>query len=1647
MKKSRFSIFLTILLSLLMLVGIVPYSALAADGARSSKTQPNYDDFRGNGMSADKNTGVMVYDDLKAYYKKSQSNVALSTSYRTVDVNKSTGKNLASNKSYTECPNLYADWAIYYDDDIEGNTVVVRYGLSMIESVQYTDREGNVTTGQSPIELTASYGDAAYNAGFEMVRDGAGRLRYTTRYYEEKGIIFYIINHSASERIGGEDDVDILLDYLDQGYGIVTLDYKSDPNATTPYIEQSLVAARALFNSSTNAALRGLSVKTSSDYIYFLPEGYRLERDVWYWDTSIWGVNGTMEKYLDTWNNKIAGTSYDTLKIGKVNSVEELIAVVTQKDGETPIEYKLCMNIVYPSKPIGGYEAPVYVQEGTNYTREQNIETSYTRGAYTGFALNGYACVQYDHPYWPFLYRSEYAFEGSGGNYGMSQSSENNARAAVRCARYYADALGYSDEYVGAAGISKATPGLSVLCIKNNKQLPQLAISGYDPSYFEGDIFENKKRVKSIVQPFMYYGDGTENEISSDCVVAYISSGNGIERLFGSGSYASYEKIPLVISGGTRDEYSCYNYWDAMVKWFTENTYTPFLPIVQLDQGHTFPVGYDEQFGYDRFTAMVDFFDVYLKPYDKRAPEILWITPQNGTVNLPTSGSWTVGPYTPYGWDQNSYYYGQTIQIRFLHAVDPKSVEQGVALRTAGGAAVEGHWEASQGDTLYTFVHDGLSAGMNYVIDVTTDVKGKNGVPLAEGRSVSFKTEGTYAAYPVADAYVSSAYPDAAYGGAETLRVNGTDMTLMSFSTETIADAEKLLLKATGTVDASVRLLVYALPDYRINEQTITYNTLTTSTAWKEKIALGEYTVSGSSVSLDVGALCEKDLGDYVTIAIVSGEKAIIGKPYSFELNFDSPKIGTELKDQDGTVIIAASGQVTDAGSAGVTLNKPSSTYLWRRTGAVSNGKIVKESTVADSQVFKVQTKVGEGQFVKFYNALTEDYLTEKDVGKTFRVTFDIRTCRTMDIEVGFAAAATGDGSAKSPSASAFLFYGPTYTEKVKGDTWTTVTCALTVSSEMVAKQAGLLSIKLLYPTETGSYTPYTYIDNIRVEESSPGITMPSKEGDRLNGYMLLSTNRGVAINAPISVTFEEAMDEATLDGGMIVINETTGDRVAGAWTAADGEGKTFLFTTEGLAAGARYRIDTTEAVKTRAGVACKRATVRTVVTEKGYGVKAQTATYVSMDQPADHFGLSATMALDARKVGVVSFSARAAKGSDSISLYLSADTAAATSVTVYVLSGYTPNASLCYDAIKSKMTSVSRMGSYPVTDGAVSINVSNLEKMNLGGTVTLALVADGTVTLASPVLLCRNDAYITLAAEDLPVEDKILNVAAITAAQVVLGDDIAIRYYVSLGRTQTDATMRFTVNGVEKTVTGQKVRYGEYSFLLDGIAPHQMGDEILAEVVLDGQVIAKKEGYSVAKNLENILADAQWDASVSTESLKVLRTLIADFLNYGYAAQTYEDYRVENDIRSGILGSPFMSPDENWNTQPTESRDAAVSFTSATYDVKTGRIGFRFTASDVTESNLKIVFGGQTYTLADFEKTADGYAVWSDPLTLSTYGHRFVAQMIRVSGGEETVVQTFAYGFCSYVYELREHSTPEAMLVKAIYHYSRSVKAFADAQ
>ena len=791
-----------------------------------------------------------------------------------------------------------------------------------------------------------------------------------------------------------------------------------------------------------------------------------MERDVWYYDPSIWSVNGVMEEYMNTWNKYLPGTSYDFNQTGTLTSVEDMIARVKQRDAETPLDYKYTMNIVYPSQPKDGYESPVYIQEATLAVKEINVQLSCTRTTLLGFALNGYATVQYDHSFHPFLNRFQYSSSATNGDYGISHDLLNNARAAVRCARYLADDLGYSSEYIGASGISKATIGAAILAVKDNKDF-QTAVSGYNSEVTIGDIFPEgtastektpEGRLKAIVQPFMTYKDG-ETEISSETKCAYVSSGGGTGRLFGSGALSNYEKVPIVSSEGLRDEYGCFGNLAPIQEFFEGTNESPYLFIPMFDENHTYPIGYDEEYGYDRFMALIQFFDVHLKPDANRAPEVIWITPTDDSTGIPVSGKWTIGPYTPYGKPMNSYEHEQSIQVRFFDAVDPESVNYGMVVTNAEGKRIDGKWIASQNDCLFTFETDGLEAGTTYTITATSDIRSKNGTRLREKRSVSFTTQGSYALYAVADTYVSSNHPNTVFGDAKELFVEGGSIALLSYPTASIPSATDINLSTYGLPETGANITVYALANYKVDEATLTYNTLSASDAWLNKIPLGSFpSFDSKQISLDLSVLTDKgDLGDYVTLALTS-EHAAVASPYIYQENFEGYTEGA-----------LADGQAA---------------------GSCVSMTLVKEDSSMTLRVEGVSTTV------KLYNTLKNSALTAEDVGRSFRITFRAKPAESGLISCNINSATSNASMISSVKHS------------VKGGEWQEFTVFVTLTQQMVDAQAGMLAITLpRYSTPN-----YLWIDDILVTECTPRLTIAAKESGSSLRLAMITTNESLVV-------------------------------------------------------------------------------------------------------------------------------------------------------------------------------------------------------------------------------------------------------------------------------------------------------------------------------------------------------------------------------------------------------------------------------------------------------------------------------------------------------------------------------------------------------
>ncbi|MBO4978912.1 MAG: Ig-like domain-containing protein, partial [Clostridia bacterium] len=1350
MKNRKWFSLISFVLSVLMLLGALPMGALAAYGGEA--------DYRGT-MSADEN-GVMIYDALSEYLVKSVKDQVLLADYETQASSAANSKVSVATVD-TRYPDPVVEMAIYYDKSIEGTTPVVRYGLSEIDHVTYVDSAtGAVTEGAAPKALTASNGgDATFGGGF-----GTNQKGETTTHYASKSILVYIINHNCHERIGTESDVSILTDYIEEGYVVVVLDYKNQASAITPHLELSLVSVHKLF--SAGSALRaelvdedGGVISVSTTEMYFVPEGFRLARDIWYYDPSIYGANGVMEKFVEVWNANIAGGTQDKHGIGKVASVEELVAKAKAKNTDLPIDYKYSMNIMYPSQPKDGYKAPLYIQEGTNQVRELAANAQdYRHVTLMGFALNGYATALYDHSFYPFL--KQFQYDATFG-YGNHYDNYNNGRAAVRCARYYADALGYSSEQIGIAGISKATIATAMLATKNNEDI-QCTISGYNTKVCFGDIFLEgtdaksktpENRLQAIVQPFKTAADGV-TEIDSDVACAYVAAGSGVTNFFGTGQYTNREMVPMVVSDGVRDEYNSYDYYEQHEDYYEGVVDVPYLMIPMMDQDHTYPIGYDDEYGYERLSAMIGFFDVHLKPDAARAPRVLWMTPVSGSTGVPVSGEWIVGPYTIYGQAVDGYEREQKIQVKFADAVSPESVSYGMVVRDASGKRIGGDWVASQNDTLYTFVTDGLKAGTTYTVTATEGIVSKNGVPLAEQSSVNFTTAGTYALYAVADTYVSSLAPDKSFGNAEQLVVEGGSIALLSYPTASLATATSVALTTYGKPDAGTSISVYALPAYKVDEAALTYNTLTASSVWADKILLGTFdTFESEQISLDLSALSKETSGDYVTLAVVS-HAASVEDPYIYHNDFEEYTIGTALTGTDSTgatvTVLAANGRITDGRNE--LDNRIYSDYIARLGGA--NPQYMDLVTEEGSKALRVY---GISESVKLYNSFKDSAFTAKDVGRSFRITFRVKAEKNGGLTVLVNSANKGEGgsdkfgtftgpvsSFDSTSAVPNLRLG------IKAGQWREVTHFVTVTEEMVAAQAGLLSIT--FPWTTWHF--FAWIDDVTVTECTPTMVLAAKESDSALRPALITTNtaavefaagdleqddpwvnenipnvtavspaanaENVSVLSDITVAFDKAMKLSTLADGIAVVNETTGERVKGSWGATDGEGKIFAFTTKGFVAGCTYSVTLTEGAKTLMGVGGEETPVTRFTVEGRAAVRPLVSTYASAKEPTRHFALDIAPVIDGDRVGVLTYSAEALAGATAAKLYLPVSTEAPASLEVYAIADYTPDISFCYNTLSA--LTLSKIADVKTAGGTVAVEAAELAELGAIETVTLVI-------------------------------------------------------------------------------------------------------------------------------------------------------------------------------------------------------------------------------------------------------------------------------------------------------------------------------------
>ena len=265
-----------------------------------------------------------------------------------------------------------------------------------------------------------------------------------------------------------------------------------------------------------------------------------------------------------------------------------------------------------------------------------------------------------------------------------------------------------------------------------------------------------------------------------------------------------------------------------------------------------------------------------------------------------------------------------------------------------------------------------------------------------------------------------------------------------------------------------------------------------------------------------------------------------------------------------------------------------------------------------------------------------------------------------------------------------------------------------------------------------------------------------------------------------------------------------------------------------------------------------------------------------------------------------------------------------------------------------------------------------------------------------------------------------------LVGANVALGENLSMNYYARLGLNDTDAKLRVTMNeevtylGAQATVTK-----GEYKFSLRGIAPKCMGDIIKAELIVDGEVVAIKDNYSVLKNVTR--------AGVMKTSNE---QLIYDLLAYGAASQNYTYYKTDSLVNEGYEDlATIVSDIENEDRSVGDPLDDGRFTAAGIYHADTNKVYAKFETDDI--ANTTVTVNGKSANI----KYSDGeYIVYSNAIKVIDFDEVYTFVLVTASG--DTQILTYSVNaYCKAKLDSEKEET--AALARAMYAYGVSAEAY----
>ena len=304
--------------------------------------------------------------------------------------------------------------------------------------------------------------------------------------------------------------------------------------------------------------------------------------------------------------------------------------------------------------------------------------------------------------------------------------------------------------------------------------------------------------------------------------------------------------------------------------------------------------------------------------------------------------------------------------------------------------------------------------------------------------------------------------------------------------------------------------------------------------------------------------------------------------------------------------------------------------------------------------------------------------------------------------------------------------------------------------------------------------------------------------------------------------------------------------------------------------------------------------------------------------------------------------------------------------------------------------------------------------------------------------------------------------VSTLTSSSISLGQDIAINYYVELCPADVGAQMKFTMNNKETLVDGVKVAGDEYKYTFTKIAPQCMGDTIKAELMKGGNVILTKEEFSVRANCQALVAKDAAALGYTDEQYAAMKTLVADLMEYGAAAQLYKDHATTALVNEGFSGASSFTSFVNEDKYVEEGKnfdENLVATAAGVYFDYENSLYLKYDCVGFTAENSRITFvevdpandfeeigDPVTYTINDSEMLSEGKYCLKIPVAPTEFDSVYLFTLEKKPSTRWQVSQDVYYSVNAYIYSIVTGGTASdgmVSLAKTLYNYGVSAEAF----